>query len=96
MGFEGLGVLMRPRRLAGWTDDDVIVLSFQLVIPGDRAEMTEFQEKAANNTRMLLDLTLPNVNVVLHNKNFFEILYNRYGHLSFKRVFPCVLMVRSY
>lgn len=49
----------------------------EMVIPGDVAEMTEFQEKTMNNSRFVLELCFPNVQVVLPNKNFYEKLHNR-------------------
>ena len=55
----------------------VCPLTLQLVMPGDRKEMLEFQDKAAGNTQMVLELTLPNVNLLLPSKDFFETLYNR-------------------
>ncbi|XP_035869672.1 autophagy-related protein 2 homolog B isoform X2 [Phyllostomus discolor] len=49
----------------------------QMVMPGDPAEMTEFQDKAISNSHFVLELTLPNVHVTLPNKSFYEKLYNR-------------------
>lgn len=49
-----------------------------MVIPGDVAEMTEFQEKTMNNSRFVLELCFPNVQLVLHSKEFYEKLHNRY------------------
>ena len=51
---------------------------FQMVMPGDKQEMTYFQEKAASNTRMALEFSLPNINAYLPTKSFFELIYNRY------------------
>lgn len=53
-------------------------LLFQMVIPGDVAEMTEFQEKTMNNSRFILELCFPNVQLVLPSKAFYEKLHNRY------------------
>lgn len=50
-----------------------------MVIPGDVAEMTEFQEKTMNNSRFILELCFPNVQLVLPSKAFYEKLHNRYG-----------------
>lgn len=50
----------------------------QMVIPGDVAEMTEFQEKTMNNSRFILELCFPNVQLVLPSKAFYEKLHNRY------------------
>lgn len=49
-----------------------------MVIPGDVAEMTEFQEKTMSNSRFILELCLPNVQLSLPNKAFYEKLHNRY------------------
>ncbi|XP_028293299.1 autophagy-related protein 2 homolog B [Gouania willdenowi] len=49
----------------------------EMVIPGDAAEMTEFQEKSMNNSRYVLELSFPNVQLVLPNKAFYEKLHNR-------------------
>ena len=48
-----------------------------MVMPGERAEMLDFQEKASSNTKMSIDFNIPNANIVLPNKEFFEIIYNR-------------------
>ncbi|KAF3844810.1 hypothetical protein F7725_007973 [Dissostichus mawsoni] len=49
----------------------------EMVIPGDVAEMTDFQEKTMNNSRFILDLCFPNVQLVLPSKAFYEKLHNR-------------------
>uniref|UniRef100_A0A3P8RJN2 Autophagy related 2B n=1 Tax=Amphiprion percula TaxID=161767 RepID=A0A3P8RJN2_AMPPE len=49
----------------------------EMVIPGDVAEMTEFQEKTMNNSRFVLELYFPNVQLVLPSKAFYEKLHNR-------------------
>ncbi|KAF3701263.1 Autophagy-related protein 2 -like protein B [Channa argus] len=49
----------------------------EMVIPGDVAEMTEFQEKNMNNSRFILELCFPNVQLALPNKAFYEKLHNR-------------------
>lgn len=49
-----------------------------MVIPGDVAEMTEFQEKNMNNSRFILELCFPNVQLALPSKAFYEKLHNRY------------------
>ena len=46
-------------------------------MPGDRQEMSEFQDTSVANTRMLVELTLPNVVIVMPDKEFFEVIYNR-------------------
>uniref|UniRef100_A0A8C5EAK6 Autophagy related 2B n=1 Tax=Gouania willdenowi TaxID=441366 RepID=A0A8C5EAK6_GOUWI len=54
----------------------------EMVIPGDAAEMTEFQEKSMNNSRYVLELSFPNVQLVLPNKAFYEKLHNRYEDIG--------------
>lgn len=49
-----------------------------MVMPGDKQEMLEFQEKTAVRTELVLELTLPNVNVFLPSRDLFELIYNRY------------------
>uniref|UniRef100_A0A4W6F0E6 Autophagy related 2B n=1 Tax=Lates calcarifer TaxID=8187 RepID=A0A4W6F0E6_LATCA len=49
----------------------------EMVIPGDVAEMTEFQEKTMNNSRFILELCFPNVQLALPSKAFYEKLHNR-------------------
>uniref|UniRef100_A0A8C1G545 Autophagy related 2B n=1 Tax=Cyprinus carpio TaxID=7962 RepID=A0A8C1G545_CYPCA len=49
----------------------------EMVIPGDVVEMTEFQEKTMSNSRYILELFFPNVQLALPNKDFYEKLHNR-------------------
>ncbi|XP_076833949.1 LOW QUALITY PROTEIN: autophagy-related protein 2 homolog B [Brachyhypopomus gauderio] len=49
----------------------------EMVIPGDVVEMTEFQDKTMSNSRYILELFLPNVQLSLPNKSFYEKLHNR-------------------
>ncbi|XP_047677677.1 autophagy-related protein 2 homolog B isoform X1 [Tachysurus fulvidraco] len=49
----------------------------EMVIPGDVMEMTEFQEKTMSNSRYILELSFPNVQISLPNKTFYEKLNNR-------------------
>ncbi|XP_023684208.2 autophagy-related protein 2 homolog B isoform X3 [Paramormyrops kingsleyae] len=49
----------------------------EMVMPGDVGEMTEFQEKTMNNSRYILELAFPNVQLSLPNKAFYEKLHNR-------------------
>lgn len=46
-------------------------------MPGEKEEIQIFQEKAVNNTLLLIDFSLPNVNIQLPSKLFLEVLYNR-------------------
>lgn len=48
-----------------------------MVIPGDVLEMTEFQEKTMSNSRYILELFLPNVQLSFPSKVFYEKLHNR-------------------
>uniref|UniRef100_A0A671SD89 Autophagy-related protein 2 homolog B-like n=1 Tax=Sinocyclocheilus anshuiensis TaxID=1608454 RepID=A0A671SD89_9TELE len=49
----------------------------EMVIPGDVVEMTEFQEKTISNSRYILELFFPSVQLSLPNKDFYEKLHNR-------------------
>ncbi|CAL9686608.1 unnamed protein product [Knipowitschia caucasica] len=49
----------------------------EMVIPGDVAEMTDFQEKTMNNSRFILELCFPNVQLAFPSKTFYEKLHNR-------------------
>ncbi|XP_051942954.1 autophagy-related protein 2 homolog B-like isoform X1 [Hippocampus zosterae] len=49
----------------------------EMVIPGDVAEITNFQEKTMNNSRFVLELCFPNVQLALPSKAFYEKLHNR-------------------
>ena len=60
-----------------WSDTWKFCLAFQLVMPGEKEEIQIFQEKAVNNTLLLIDFSLPNVNIQLPSKLFLEVLYNR-------------------
>lgn len=53
-----------------------------MVIPGDVVEMTEFQEKTMSNSRYILELSFPNVQLSLPNKAFYEKLHNRYTDIK--------------
>uniref|UniRef100_A0A673B9W2 Autophagy related 2B n=1 Tax=Sphaeramia orbicularis TaxID=375764 RepID=A0A673B9W2_9TELE len=66
----------------------------EMVIPGDVAEMTEFQEKTMNNSRFILELCFPNVQLALPSKGFYEKLHNRYrpGNM-FNQLEACVFSV---
>ncbi|XP_039598032.1 autophagy-related protein 2 homolog B-like isoform X1 [Polypterus senegalus] len=49
----------------------------EMVIPGDVHEMNEFQDKTISSSRYVLELCLPNVELSLPNKAFYEKLHNR-------------------
>lgn len=65
----------------------------QMVIPGDVAEMTEFQEKTMNNSRFIVELCFSNVQLVLPSKAFYEKLHNRYSNGS--TVSRCLVLPMS-
>lgn len=56
---------------------NLIFFFFQMVMPGDVVEMTEFQDKTISNSHYVLELMLPNIHLTLPNKSFYEKLYNR-------------------
>lgn len=59
-----------------------LLFRLQMVIPGDVTEMTEFQEKTMSNSRFIVELCLPNVQLSFPSKAFYETLHNRYKHLK--------------
>lgn len=48
-----------------------------MVLPGDKEEMRGFQDYCVNNTKLLVDITLPIVTAFLPSRSLFEVLYNR-------------------
>jgi hypothetical protein len=65
-----------------------IALLVQLVMPGDRKEMSDFQDKALNSTLMSFEMNFPNINVIIPEKDVFETLYNRYLTFSMNNIAP--------
>jgi len=59
-------------------DMDDTLCCCQLLMPGDKHDVSEFSESAVANTQLHLDLNIPNVSVFLPDRDFFEVLYNRY------------------
>ncbi|XP_013385934.1 autophagy-related protein 2 homolog B-like [Lingula anatina] len=55
----------------------VMYESEEMVMPGDAAEMKHFRDKVVSNVEMEVELTVPQVSIILPDKNFFELLYNR-------------------
>ncbi|XP_071454260.1 autophagy-related protein 2 homolog A [Hetaerina americana] len=51
--------------------------SEELIIPGDKQEMTDFIDQASVNSRFKLDINLPCTTMQLSSKHFYEVLYNR-------------------
>ncbi|XP_021359493.1 autophagy-related protein 2 homolog A-like isoform X1 [Mizuhopecten yessoensis] len=52
-------------------------VSEEMIMPGDRREIQEFQEKSLGNTHMTLEFSLPFVDLYIPDKHFYEVLYNR-------------------
>ncbi|XP_072350535.1 autophagy-related protein 2 homolog B-like isoform X1 [Scyliorhinus torazame] len=49
----------------------------EMVMPGDQFEMGQFQDKTISTSHYVLELMLPNINLTLPNKAFYEKVYNR-------------------
>ncbi|XP_043930581.1 autophagy-related protein 2 homolog B [Protopterus annectens] len=49
----------------------------EMVMPGDATEMSDFQDKAMVNSRYVLELSFPYIDLTLPNKEFYEKIYNR-------------------
>ncbi|KAJ8044621.1 Autophagy-related protein 2-like B [Holothuria leucospilota] len=62
------------------TKTEVYVMEDQMVMPGDPEDISEFMESSTKSSRFNLELTLPSISVHLPNKDFLEILYNRFGN----------------
>lgn len=58
----------------------------ELVIPGDKAEISDFIDVASVNTKIKLDISLPTASMVFPSKHLYEVIYNRYG---IKKNFYC-------
>ncbi|GAB1600117.1 autophagy-related protein 2 homolog B-like [Argonauta hians] len=52
-------------------------VSEELILPGDKEELKEFQYKTAANSCLLLEITVPSGNITFPDKQFYELLYNR-------------------
>lgn len=74
--------LTLPREQAVMMYSVTLLFQLQMVIPGDVTEMTEFQEKTMSNSRFIVELCLPNVQLSFPSKAFYETLHNRYKHLK--------------
>ncbi|KAI8514937.1 Autophagy protein [Branchiostoma belcheri] len=48
----------------------------EMIMPGDQAELSDFQETTIATARICLEFSFPNVNLVLPDKAFYENLYN--------------------
>lgn len=49
----------------------------EVITPADKAQLKKFADKAGSNCRLLLDFSLPLVELYVPDKHFYEILYNR-------------------
>ncbi|XP_062621343.1 autophagy-related protein 2 homolog B-like, partial [Saccostrea cucullata] len=52
-------------------------VSDEMVMPGSRDDMADFQERASSSCLTLVQLILPLVNLYIPDQKFFEVLYNR-------------------
>ncbi|XP_029634311.1 autophagy-related protein 2 homolog B isoform X1 [Octopus sinensis] len=52
-------------------------VSEELILPGDKEELKEFQDKTSANSCLLFEITVPSGNVTFPDKQFYELLYNR-------------------
>ena len=52
-------------------------LSYQLVMPGSIAEMNTFKDIASATSRYYISLNFPDLQLNLHDKDIFELIYNR-------------------
>ncbi|XP_059486897.1 autophagy-related protein 2 homolog A [Neocloeon triangulifer] len=59
------------------TPHDVADESDELVIPGDKREITNFIEFASKQSKIHIDLVLPKAYLTIPSKHFYELLYNR-------------------
>ncbi|RZF47432.1 hypothetical protein LSTR_LSTR007359 [Laodelphax striatellus] len=51
----------------------------ELIIPGNKEEISEFTEIASSNTITKLEITLPHLNVHFPSKHLYEVIYNRFN-----------------
>ncbi|XP_071501504.1 autophagy-related protein 2 homolog B-like [Diadema antillarum] len=58
----------------------VMYESEQMVMPGDQEEIRDFVKKTTSNSRLVLELNIPRVNILLESKDFLETLYNRFAN----------------
>ncbi|KAK5648479.1 hypothetical protein RI129_003371 [Pyrocoelia pectoralis] len=49
----------------------------ELVIPGDKLEMSEFIDLTSQNAQIHIDLSLPSVSLQFVSKHIYELIYNR-------------------
>jgi len=48
------------------------------VVPGSREEIMEFVENTNANSKVFLDINVPNLFVTLPSKHLYELIYNRF------------------
>ncbi|CAN8009581.1 unnamed protein product, partial [Ixodes pacificus] len=56
---------------------DSVAENDEVILPGDKASLRSFMDKTSNNCRVLLDFSLPSVNLCFPDKHFYEVIYNR-------------------
>ena len=60
----------------------LLKLLLQLVSPRSRSDMLQYEDEAGRCTLCSVEISLPNLNALLPNKQFLERVYNRFDHLS--------------
>ncbi|XP_022329168.2 autophagy-related protein 2 homolog B-like [Crassostrea virginica] len=55
-------------------------VSGERVMPGNREDMTDFQDRASAHCLTLVQLALPLVNLYIPDQKFYEVLYNRFSN----------------
>ncbi|CAB3388360.1 Hypothetical predicted protein [Cloeon dipterum] len=51
--------------------------TYEVVKPGDKKEINDFIEYATKQSKLHIDLILPNATLTIPSKHFYELLYNR-------------------
>ena len=57
-------------------------LTLQIVRPGSISEMNAFQEFATVSSKLAVNCYFPSMQLNLHTNDIFEVVYNRFIHLS--------------
>lgn len=52
----------------------------EIIKPSDKENMQVFVEQTVNKSECVFEFTLPTVNIIFPDQNFFELLYNRLGN----------------
>nr|XP_014094904.1 autophagy-related protein 2 homolog A [Bactrocera oleae] len=50
-----------------------------ILLPGETAELTEFRRTTMRTSRIQVEVTAPNLHIVLESKKFYEVIYNRFN-----------------